>query len=126
MYEKCKKVFEEMKTLVPVADFMEIKERRKGKLKFQIYISDKLRTTELEALELSVRSSNCLHRAGFKTVAQLVETIEGSEDLKTIRNCGSKSVDEIMEKLFCYQYTQLEPARKIRYIKSVLELNDAI
>lgn len=99
--------------------------RRNGKLKFPIYISEKLRTTELEALELSVRSSNCLHRAGFKTIGELVEAIDGSEDLKKIRNCGSKSVDEIMEKLFCYQYYQLEATQKMKYINSVLDLNNA-
>jgi DNA-directed RNA polymerase alpha subunit len=126
MNDKCKSVFEEMMVLVPVADFMEIKKRRHGKFEFPVYLSEKLRNTELEALELSVRSSNCLHRAGFKTIGELVESIDGSEDLKKIRNCGSKSVDEIMEQLFCYQYCQLEAAQKIKYINSVLELNNAV
>ena len=88
-----------------------------------IYINEKLRTTELEALELSVRSSNCLHRAGYRTIGELVEAIESSEDLKKIRNCGAKSIDEIMEQLFCYQYCQFDTPQKIKYIKKVLELN---
>ena len=32
---------------------------------YQTVINEKLKSTELEALELSVRSSNCLHRAGY-------------------------------------------------------------
>jgi DNA-directed RNA polymerase alpha subunit len=112
-----------MEILVPTADFMEIKKQRNGKLKFPIYINEKIKTTELELLELSVRSSNCLRRAGFKTVGELVEVIEGSEDLRKIRNCGSKSVDEIMEQLFCYQYCQLDTPQKIKYINKLIDLN---
>lgn len=56
-------------------------------------------------------------------MGELVEEIESSEDLKKIRNCGTKSIDEIMEQLFCYQYFQLDTPQKIKYIKKVLELN---
>ena len=123
MSEKCQKVFDEILTLVPTANFSEIKRRRGGKLRYPIYINEKLKSTELEALELSVRSSNCLHRAGYKTIGELVEAIESSEDLKRIRNCGAKSIDEIMEQLFCYQYSQFDTPQKIKYINKVLELN---
>lgn len=123
MSDKCQRVFDEILTLVPTAEFSEIKKRRGGKLRYPIYINEKLRTTELEALELSVRSSNCLHRAGYRTIGELVEAIESSEDLKKIRNCGTKSIDEIMEQLFCYQYCQLDASQKIKYIHKVLQLN---
>lgn len=123
MSERCQKVFDEILRLVPTNRFSEIKKERHGKLIFPIYITDELMTTDLEALELSPRSSNCLHRAGFKTVGELVLAINGPEDLKKIRNCGVKSVDEIMEQLFCYQYCQLAPERKVRFIKRVLEMN---
>lgn len=126
MIDKCQKVFEEIVTLVPTANFVEIKERRGGKLRYPIYINEKLRTTELDALELTVRSSNCLHRAGYKTIGELVEAIESSEDLKKIRNCGAKSIDEIMEQLFCYQYCQLDTPQKIKYINKVLKLNSVL
>ena len=123
MSEKCQKVFDEILTLVPTANFSEIKRRRGGKLRYPIYINEKIRMTDLDALELSVRSSNCLHRAGYKTIGGLVEAIASSEDLRKIRNCGAKSVDEIMEQLFCYQYNQLDTSQKIKYIKKVIELN---
>ena len=123
MSDKCQRIFDEILMLVPTADFSEIKERRGGKLQYPIYINEKLRNTELDALELSVRSSNCLHRAGYTTIGELVEAIESSEDLKRIRNCGAKSIDEIMEQLFCYQYSLLDTSQKIKYIQKVLQLN---
>ena len=123
MSERCQKVFDEILRLVPTNRFSEIKKERRGKLIFPIYITEELMTTDLEALELSPRSSNCLHRAGFKTVGELVLAINGPDDLKKIRNCGAKSVNEIMEQLFCYQYCQLAPERKVRFIKRVLEMN---
>ena len=109
--------------LVPEAYLAEIKHRRGGKFRYPIYISDNLNTTEIDALELSVRANHCLHRAGFTTVGDLVANINGSDDLKKIRNCGAKTVDEIMEQLFCYQYNQLDTTQKIKYIRRVIELN---
>lgn len=123
MSEKCQKVFDEMLTLVPTANFSEIKKRRSGKLRYPIYINEKLRSADIEALDLSVRATNCLHRAGYRTIGELVEAIESSEDLRRLRNCGTKSVDEIMQHIFCYQYNQLDTPQKIKYIHQVLECN---
>jgi DNA-directed RNA polymerase alpha subunit len=53
----------------------------------------------------------------------LVEKINKREDLKKLRNCGEKTVDEIMEQLFCYQYSQLKEDKKKRYIRRIMELN---
>ena len=123
MGKKCEEIFREIMWLVPEADFKAIRERRNGKLRFEIFINDKLRSTSIEALDLSPRSINCLHRAGFETIADVVEQIEGVEDLRKIRNCGTKSVNEIMEQLFCYQYMQLRPEKKLAYIAKLIKLN---
>ncbi|SDL84163.1 DNA-directed RNA polymerase subunit alpha [Halarsenatibacter silvermanii] len=56
--------------------------------------------TSIEELELSVRSSNCLKRAGINTVGELVEKTE--DDLMKVRNLGKKSLKEIKEKLTEY------------------------
>ncbi|MDR1013449.1 MAG: DNA-directed RNA polymerase subunit alpha [Coriobacteriales bacterium] len=59
------------------------------------------RSTELEKqvedLDLSVRSYNCLKRAGIHSVRQLVEFSEN--DLLNIRNFGAKSIEEVKDKL---------------------------
>ena len=120
---KCEEIFLEIMKLVPEADIAEIKHRRGGKFRYPMYISNKLNTTDIDALELSVRANHCLHRAGFVTVGDLVANINGSEDLKKIRSCGAKTVDEIMEQLFCYQYMQLKEEKKVKYIRRILELN---
>ena len=51
----------------------------------------------IDDLELSVRSFNCLKRAGINTVAELCKKTE--EDLMKSRNLGKKSIVEIIEKL---------------------------
>jgi DNA-directed RNA polymerase subunit alpha len=51
----------------------------------------------IESLQLSVRSYNCLKRAGIHTVRQLVEFSEN--DLLNIRNFGVKSIEEVKDKL---------------------------
>ncbi len=124
MSDKCRAIYEEILRLVPTADLAEIKKRRKGRIRFPIYLNQALMEADLCELELSKRSDNCLHRAGFRTVGEVVEAIEDSEDLRKIRNCGTKSINEIMEQLFCYQYGQLPAERKVKYINRVLELNE--
>ena len=124
MSEKFQKIFDEIVTLVPTANFSELKKRRGSKLRFPVYINEKLNATDIEALDLTVRSTNCLHRAGYTTIGELVQSIDSGEDLRKIRNCGTKSVDEIMEQLFCYQYSQFDTPKKIKYIHRVLACNE--
>ena len=52
---------------------------------------------QIEDLDLSVRSYNCLKRAGIHSVRQLVEFSEN--DLLNIRNFGAKSIEEVKDKL---------------------------
>lgn len=51
----------------------------------------------IEDLDLSVRSYNCLKRAGIHTVQDLVKKSE--DDMLKVRNLGKKSLDEVMNKL---------------------------
>lgn len=53
--------------------------------------------TSLEALELSVRTSNILKRDGIDTIEQLVQ--KSPNEIKKIRGMGSRSYNEIVEKL---------------------------
>ena len=58
---------------------------------------DKILETTIEELDLSVRSSNCLKRAGINSVEELIEKTE--DDLMKVRNLGKKSLQEIKDKL---------------------------
>jgi DNA-directed RNA polymerase subunit alpha len=51
----------------------------------------------IDELELSVRSYNCLKRAGINTVEEL--TNRTAEDMMKVRNLGRKSLDEVLNKL---------------------------
>ena len=57
----------------------------------------------VDDLELSARSSNCLKKAGIKTVGELVDYSEG--DLMKIKNFGAKSAKEVIDKLKEYKIT---------------------
>ena len=58
---------------------------------------DKVLEMTIEELDLSVRSFNCLKRAGINTVADLVNTTE--EEMMKVRNLGRKSFEEVVKKM---------------------------
>ncbi len=53
--------------------------------------------TTIEELDLSLRSFNCLKRAGYDTVGDVIEQTEA--ELKTIKNFGKKSLEEVKDKI---------------------------
>jgi len=115
-YSKIKEIFSEVKG----ANF------RTGSVQgfqFTIYMNDELCNTEIDALELSVRSSNCLRRAGINTIGDLCSKMQHSGDLKSIRNCGKTSIAEIMDNLFAYHYYRMEDGWRKRYLRETVEKN---
>ncbi len=58
---------------------------------------DGLLEMTIEELDLSVRSFNCLKRAGINTVGDLINKSE--EDMMKVRNLGRKSLEEVVNKL---------------------------
>ena len=60
----------------------------------------------IEDLDLSVRSYNCLKRAGITTIGKLANTTK--EELASIRNLGKMSFNEVIEKLESYGYSLKE------------------
>ena len=58
---------------------------------------EKVLEMNIDELELSVRSYNCLKRAGINTVEEL--TNKTSEDMMKVRNLGRKSLEEVKAKL---------------------------
>lgn len=69
-------------------EYMQTREEKKTNKKFDMKIED---------LDLSVRSYNCLKRAGINTVGELTQKTE--EDMMRIRNLGRKSLKEVVLKL---------------------------
>ncbi len=60
-------------------------------------VKDKVLEMSIEEMELSVRSFNCLKRAGINTVQELTQKTE--DEMIKIRNLGKKSLDEVKNKL---------------------------
>lgn len=58
---------------------------------------EKVLEMTIEELDLSVRSYNCLKRAGINTVQELANKTE--EDMMKVRNLGRKSLEEVKQKL---------------------------
>jgi DNA-directed RNA polymerase subunit alpha len=58
---------------------------------------EKVLEMTIEELDLSVRSYNCLKRAGINTVEELTDRSE--EDMMKVRNLGKKSLEEVKHKL---------------------------
>ena len=65
--------------------------------------SEKVLQMTIEELDLSVRSFNCLKRAGVNTVEDLISKTE--EDMMKVRNLGRKSLEEVIAKLATLGYT---------------------
>ena len=72
-----------------IPDTMMVEKDDKGK--------EKLLEMTIEELDLSVRSFNCLKRAGINTVNDLID--KSQEEMMKVRNLGKKSFDEVKEKL---------------------------
>ena len=81
-------LFAELSDEINPQEFMETKEESQ---------KDKVLEMTIEDLELSVRSFNCLKRAGINTVGDLVKM--SPDDMMKIRNLGKKSYDEVMARL---------------------------
>ena len=60
----------------------------------------KLMELPIEEMDLSVRSYNCLKRAGINTVEDLIKKSRG--DMLKVKNLGIKSIDEVIAKLESY------------------------
>ena len=63
---------------------------------------EKVLEMTIEELDLSVRSFNCLKRAGINTVEDLIGKSE--DDMMKVRNLGRKSLDEVVSKLASLGY----------------------
>ena len=101
----------------------ELKEKKGKSFHFKMHLTREMLAAPIESLDLSVRSYNVLRRAGYDTVGSLTDAIAGGVSLGKIRNCGVKSVREIMEKLFLFQYESLDSRQKEAYLKETIKLN---
>jgi DNA-directed RNA polymerase subunit alpha len=86
---------EHLKTFIDISD--KGREAVIIEQKPEIGSTEAVREINIDELELSVRSYNCLKRAGINTVGELVN--KTADDMMKVRNLGRKSLDEVLAKL---------------------------
>ena len=100
-----------------------VREKKGKQLKYYIHLTEEMARTTIEALDLSQRAHNCMMRAGFNTVGDICEAVAAGKSLMSLRNCGTKSVHEIQEKLFLFQYSSLSETKREAFLAEVVRLN---
>lgn len=88
-----------------------------------MYMGAQLLNADVESLNLSVRSYNCLKRAGWNTIGDILKAIESWEDLGKVRNLGKTSLIEIRDQIIFFQKSLLSESEKATYAEMVRELN---
>ena len=112
-----------VKSLMESLEDIELREKKGSKFYYRLHMTKEMREASLDELDLSVRSSNCLHRAGYFKIGQLVDALAAGMSLGSIRNCGKNSAREIMEQLFLYQYGKVAKEKREIYLLETVVYN---
>lgn len=112
-----------LKEILNSIDGVDLHEKRGSRFYFKMILTDEMETADIELLNLSVRASNGLRRAGYHTVGGLCADISSGIDIRKIRNCGEKSYSEIMEKLFLFNLVNLPKSKQVEYILETIKKN---
>lgn len=129
MIELNENITNEMNKYLEGITIQEILMVKKKLFHFQVNFTNEQLRQDIEVLDLSVRSYNCLKRAGFNTLGNLVNGIytkdgeTSKRQLLRIRNLGKNSADEILIKLMNYQFMILSESRRKAYMDKILEIN---
>lgn len=115
--------YSHIKEIISSVDGMEVHPGRGRAFTFPVYLNSITEHTDIEVLELSVRSHHCLKRAEIHTIGDLCEKVHNLDDLKRIRNCGANSAAEIMDHLFFYQYSRLSPEGKKHFLLETAKMS---
>jgi DNA-directed RNA polymerase subunit alpha len=83
--------------LSPFVDYVKLSQQEEEQGAVRLPIPDEKSNMPVDHLDLSVRTMNCLRRAGVTTVGQLISM--GEKELLSLRNFGQKSREEIEERL---------------------------
>lgn len=84
--------------LSPFVDYPRVSQMKAEELGMPPAVPDERYSVPMEQLELSVRTMNCLRRAGITTVGELLA--KGEKEMMALRNFGQKSKQELKERLF--------------------------
>ena len=129
MNEKIKNILNEMDPYMPAGSMVEFLYSHKKFIRFNVYLSKKELDENLSVLDLIQRSINCLRRAGFNSLRDLLNAISvtgderSKEKLLRLRNLGRKSAEEILLTIMCYQFQILSDRERKEYLQDIVKLN---
>lgn len=117
---------EQGQTMMEVMNSLEgvtFRKKHGGNFRFRMYMTKEMLNAPIEVLDLKVRPYNCLKRAGYKTVGEVVEAVTSEKGIGGIRNCGKLSVREIKEQLFLFNYNCMDAKNQEAYLQEVVLMN---
>ena len=123
-------VAREMNKYLDDESIEEILIRNKKRFHYYVMFNQNQMKSDIEVLDLGARAYNCLKRAGCSTVGDLVRRFGTKEDatskgqLKNLRNLGATTADEILVKLFYYQFLVLPDDKKREYMHDIKVSNN--
>lgn len=129
MVELDERVTREMNRYLDGTTIEEILVRNKKMFHFQVMFTKEQMNQDIEVLDLRARAYNCLRRNGYNTIDNLVNGVYTKENesskrqLLRLRNLGRNTAEEILLKLFYYQFNVLSDERKKSYMKKIVEAN---
>lgn len=93
-------------------------------LHFRIPMTQALWNTNIDELNLTVRSRNGLMRAGTDTIGKVAELIMNDDGLSKVRNLGRKSVAEIKTAILAEGYNQLDHTARLVFWQDFIDSNN--
>ena len=129
MIELNESVTREMNKYLDDTTIEEILFRNRKMFHFPVQLTGEQMKQDIEVLDLRPRAYNCLKRFGFNTLGDVVNGVETKEgesskkQLLKIRNLGKNTAEEILIKLFYYQFLILSDERKKSYMNKVITSN---
>lgn len=90
--------------------------------KMQIPFFSETYNAEIDILNISVRSYNCLKRSGCKTINDVIVALQ-ENSLPSIRHLGKKSLYDIRAAICNLGYNRLSETQKKNFIKSLYQTN---
>ncbi|MCR5543227.1 MAG: hypothetical protein K6F55_03685 [Eubacterium sp.] len=129
MIELDENVVREMNKYLEGTTIEEVLVRNRKMFHFKVMFNNDQMNQDIDVLDLRPRAYNCLKRYGFNTISHLVNGVYAKENesskkqLLKIRNLGKNTAEEILIKLFYYQFRILSDDRKKAYMQKIVEEN---
>ena len=129
MIELNESVLREMNRYLNDTSIEEILIRNRKMFHFKVMFSSEQMAQDIDVLDLRPRAYNCLKRYGYNTVGDVINGVETREEesskrqLLKIRNLGRNTAEEILMKIFYYQFLVLSDEKKCDYMQKIVTAN---